>query len=70
MSIGQFVPPPLDGVSEIIDILHPFHLHCILVDIWNYVRDNVPSPGFTNLFFFNLFSFLTDFELQYAIQPN
>jgi len=51
MSIGQFVPPPLDGVSEIIDILHPFHLHCILVDIWNYVRDNVPSPGvnFTNV---------------------
>ena len=45
MSIGQFVPPPLDGVSEVIDILHPFHLHCILVDIWNYVRDNVPSPG-------------------------
>jgi hypothetical protein len=45
MSIGQFVPPPLDGVAEIIDILHPFHLHCVLIDIWNYVRDNVPSPG-------------------------
>ena len=45
LSAGQFVPPPLDGVAEIIDILHPFHLHCILVDIWNYVRDNVPSPG-------------------------
>jgi hypothetical protein len=45
MAIGQFIPPPLDGVSEVLDILHPFHLHCILVDIWNYVRDNVPSPG-------------------------
>ena len=50
MSLGQFVPPPLDGVAEIIDILHPFHLHCILVDIWNYVRDNVPSPGDFNFF--------------------
>ncbi len=45
MAVGQFIPPPLDGVSEIIHILHPFHLHCILVDIWNYVRDNPPTPG-------------------------
>ena len=44
MSVGQFIPPPLDSISDVIYVMHPFHLHCILVDIWNYVRDNVPSP--------------------------
>lgn len=44
MSVGQFLPPPLDAASEILHVVHPFHVHCVLVDIWNYVRDNVPSP--------------------------
>ena len=44
MSVGQFIPPPLDSISEVLHVMHPFHVHCILVDVWNYVRDNVPSP--------------------------
>ena len=44
MSVGQFIPPPLDSISEVLYVMHPFHVHCILVDVWNYVRDNVPSP--------------------------
>merc|ERR1719242_414091 len=44
MSVGQFIPPPLDSISEVINVMHPFHLYCILVDVWNYLRDNVPSP--------------------------
>ena len=44
MSAGQFVPHPLDSISDVLHVMHPFHVHCILVDIWNYVRDNVPSP--------------------------
>jgi len=44
MSIGQFIPPPLDSISEVMHVMHPFHLYCILVDVWNYMRDNVPTP--------------------------
>ena len=44
MSVGQYLPPPLDSVAEVIEIFHPYQVHCILVDIWNYLRDNVPSP--------------------------
>ena len=44
MSVGQFIPPPLNSLSEVLYVMHPFHVHCILVDLWNYVRDNVPSP--------------------------
>ena len=38
------MPPPLDSVADVLHVMHPFHVHCILVDVWNYVRDNVPSP--------------------------
>ena len=34
--------PP--SVSDVLGQLHAFHVHCVLVDIWNYMRDNVPSP--------------------------
>ena len=44
MSIGQFLPHPLDSVSDVIQHFHPFQVHCILVDLWNYVKDNIPSP--------------------------
>ena len=44
MAIGQFLPHPLDSVSDILSILEPFHVHCILTDIWNYMRDHVPTP--------------------------
>ena len=44
MSVGQFLPPPLNSVADVLDFFHPYQVHCILVDVWNYVRDNVPSP--------------------------
>ena len=40
----QYLPHPLDSVSDVLGQLHAFHVHCVLVDIWNYMRDNVPSP--------------------------
>ena len=42
--IGQFLPHPLDSVSDVIPHFHPFQVHCVLVDVWNYVKDNIPSP--------------------------
>ena len=44
MSVGQYLPHPLDSVSDVLGQLHAFHVHCVLVDVWNYMRDNVPSP--------------------------
>ena len=44
MSVGQFIPHPLDSVADVLHVMHPFHVLSILFDIWNYVRDNVPSP--------------------------
>ena len=44
MSVEQFLPPPLNSVADVLDFFHPYQVHCILVDVWNYVRDNVPSP--------------------------
>lgn len=44
MSVGQFLPHPLNSVSDVIHVFHAFHVHCVLVDIWNFMRDNVPSP--------------------------
>lgn len=44
MSVGQFLPHPLDSVADVIEFFNPYQVHCILVDVWNYVRDNVPSP--------------------------
>ncbi len=44
MSVGQFLPHPLDSVSDVLGHFHAFHAHCVLVDIWNYMRDNVPTP--------------------------
>jgi hypothetical protein len=44
MSVGQFLPYPLNSVSDVIGEFHSFHVYCILIDIWNYMKDNVPSP--------------------------
>ena len=44
MSVGQFLPHPLNAVSDVIQEFHAFHLHCVLVDIWNFMKENVPSP--------------------------
>ena len=44
MSLGQFLPHPLNSVPNVLSIFHAFHVHCVLQDIWNFMRDNVPSP--------------------------
>ena len=44
MSLGQFLPHPLNAVPNVLGIFHAFHVYCVLVDIWNFMRDNVPSP--------------------------
>lgn len=44
MSIGQYLPHPLNALSDAIHEFHAFHLHCILLDVWNFMKDNVPSP--------------------------
>jgi len=44
LSLGQFVPPPLDSVGDVLHVMHPFHVHCILSDMWTYLSHNVPSP--------------------------
>ncbi|QQP49406.1 Oocyte maintenance defects, partial [Caligus rogercresseyi] len=45
MAVGQFLPHPLRSVGDIIGILSPFHVHLILLDIWIFMRENVPSPA-------------------------
>ncbi len=44
MSVGQFLPHPLSTLSDVIGNFHAFHVHCVLVDVWNFMKDNVPSP--------------------------
>ena len=31
--------------SQVIDIFDPAQLHCILIDIWNFMKLNVPGPS-------------------------
>jgi len=45
MAVGQFIPPQLGLVPHIIHIFDPFQLHCILIDIWNFMKINVPGPS-------------------------
>jgi len=45
MGYGQFIPRQMAVLSQIIHILDPSQLHCILIDIWNYMRVNVPGPN-------------------------
>jgi len=45
MAIGQFLPPQLALVPQVIDIFDPAQLHCILIDIWNFMKLNVPGPS-------------------------
>ncbi len=42
--MGQFLPHPLNALSDVIGRFHPFHVHCVLVDLWNFMKDHVPSP--------------------------
>lgn len=45
MSAGQLLPPPLSCVGEILHHLTPFEVSCLLSDVWQYMKDNVPSPA-------------------------
>jgi len=45
MAVGQFIPAQLALVPHIIHILDPFQLHCILIDIWNFMKNYVPGPS-------------------------
>eukprot|EP00088_Acartia_fossae_P015075 TRINITY_DN1817_c0_g1_i3.p1 TRINITY_DN1817_c0_g1~~TRINITY_DN1817_c0_g1_i3.p1 ORF type:complete len:989 (+),score=197.31 TRINITY_DN1817_c0_g1_i3:38-3004(+) len=45
MGVGQFIPGHLALVAQVIHILDPAQLNCILVDMWNYMRSNVPGPS-------------------------
>ena len=33
LSVGQYLPHPLDSVAEVIHLFHPYQVHCILVDL-------------------------------------
>ena len=44
MSVGQFLPHPLSSLSDVVGNFHAFHVHCVLLDLWNFMKDNVPSP--------------------------
>merc|ERR1712113_1151853 len=45
MAVGQFIPPQLAITPQIIHILDPFQLHCILIDIWHFMTRHVPGPS-------------------------
>jgi len=45
MAVGQFLPPQLALVPQIIHIFDPFQLHCVLIDIWNFMKITVPGPS-------------------------
>jgi len=45
MSVGQFIPPQLAVTPQIINILDPAQLHCVLVDIWHFMSRHVPGPS-------------------------
>jgi len=45
MGIAQFIPGHLAILANILDMLEPGQLNCILVDIWNFMKVNVPGPS-------------------------
>jgi len=45
MAVGQFLPPQLALVPRIMHIFDPFQLHCVLIDIWNFMKITVPGPS-------------------------
>ncbi|XP_014247878.1 integrator complex subunit 5 [Cimex lectularius] len=46
MALGQLLPPPLTALGDVIPYVLPIHVVQILRDcVWNYMRDNVPSPA-------------------------
>ena len=49
MAVGQFLPPQLSLVPQVMHIFDPAQLHCILIDIWNFMKLNVPGPSLFSL---------------------
>ncbi|XP_054715495.1 integrator complex subunit 5-like [Uloborus diversus] len=45
MAIGQLLPPPLSYIDEVLPLVTPYEAFNLLSDIWQYMRDNVPSPA-------------------------
>ncbi|XP_018328216.1 integrator complex subunit 5 isoform X2 [Agrilus planipennis] len=46
MALGQLLPPPLSGIRDVILYLKNSEIVQILRNcVWNYMRDNVPSPA-------------------------
>ncbi|KFM71965.1 Integrator complex subunit 5, partial [Stegodyphus mimosarum] len=44
MAMGQLLPPPLSYIDEVLPFITPYEAFNLLSDIWQYMRDNVPSP--------------------------
>lgn len=46
MSLGQLLPPPFTALSDVVPHIPPEQVVVLLRDcVWNYMRDNVPSPA-------------------------
>ncbi|XP_064477037.1 integrator complex subunit 5-like [Ornithodoros turicata] len=45
MATGQLLPAPLSSIGQILHLLTPFEVSCLLSDVWQYMKDNVPSPA-------------------------
>lgn len=48
MATGQLLPPPLCHTCELLPLLTPHEVSVILADIWQYMKENVPSPSLFN----------------------
>lgn len=45
LSLGQLLPPPLSYLPLVVEHLNTIEITVVLKDcVWNYMRDNVPSP--------------------------
>ncbi|XP_071036547.1 integrator complex subunit 5 [Parasteatoda tepidariorum] len=45
MAMGQLLPPPLSYIDEVLPLITPYEAFSLLSDVWQYMRDNVPSPA-------------------------
>lgn len=45
LAMGQLLPPPLNYIHTIIEYLDPPEISVVLKEcVWNYLKENVPSP--------------------------
>lgn len=45
LSLGQLLPPAMNSLGDVLPLLSPFEVSCLLSDVWQYMRNNVPSPA-------------------------